>query len=254
MRVASWNVNGIRAATRNGFLNWFEDIEADLICIQESKAQKDQLDEEILHPKGYESIWHSAEKKGYSGVAIYSKNEPKEVHVGLGEDKFDSEGRVLTVEYGDLTLVTSYFPNSQRDHARLPYKLDFCESIHSYLNSLREAGQNVLVCGDFNISHKEIDLKNPKTNKKNAGFLPEERAWMDVFTEDGWVDTFRMFEPGGDHYTWWSYRPGIRDRNIGWRLDYFVANSEWTDRIEKSYHQPQVLGSDHCPVIIDIKD
>ncbi len=254
MKLISWNVNGIRAAQKGGFQQWFSDQAADVVCIQESKARPEQLDESMLHPNGYHSYWHSAEKPGYSGVAIYSKHEPLDVKIGIGVPEIDREGRVIIAEYSDVTLINSYFPNSQRDHARLDYKLMFCETMLKFCESLRKKGKKVALCGDFNIAHRAIDLKNPKSNENNAGFLPEERAWMDQFTGHGYVDTFRHFNQEPGHYTWWSYRPGVREKNIGWRLDYFVINPEWKDRLKSVEHQPHVRGSDHCPVRLVLRD
>lgn len=253
MRLISWNVNGIRAAGRGGFLKWFEDEAADVVAIQETKARPEQLEEELLHPLGYHSYWHSAEKPGYSGLAIYSKKEPLRVQVGMGVPNIDSEGRVLVAEYPGFVLVNSYFPNSQREHTRLDYKLAFCKQMLSFLEKMRKQGKQVVLCGDFNIAHTPIDLKNPKSNEKNAGYLPEERAWMTEFLGAGYIDAFRHFEKGPGHYTWWSYRPGVREKNIGWRLDYFCVNREHEDRLKSVVHQPEVKGSDHCPVALTLK-
>jgi len=252
MKLSSWNVNGIRAATKKGFVDWLASSKLDIVCIQETKAQKDQLDQEILNPLKYHSVWHSAEKKGYSGVSIYFKKDPISEKHGIGKKEIDSEGRVLTLEYDNFFLVNSYFPNSGRDHSRLEYKIGFCKEMAKYLKKLRSKGKEVLICGDFNIAHEEIDLANPKTNQKNAGFLPEERAWMTGFLKDGFVDVFRHFNSEGGNYTWWSYRPGVRDKNIGWRLDYFCASEGGIDNIKKIYHQPKIMGSDHCPVVIEL--
>jgi len=253
MKILSWNVNGIRACEKKGFLDWFEKERADIICLQEIKARPDQLEESLRHPLKYHSIWNPSEKAGYSGTVIYSKKEPLDVQLGLGHSEFDREGRVMIVKYQDFTLVNSYFPNSQRDHARLPYKLKFCRKFLKTMEALRSQGENLVMCADWNIAHKEIDLKNPKSNQNNAGFLPEERTWMDQFISAGYFDSFRHFHPEGGHYTWWSYRPGVREKNIGWRLDYFMINEEFKDRLKKSYHQPQVLGSDHCPIGVELK-
>jgi exodeoxyribonuclease-3 len=253
MRLISWNVNGIRAAGRGGFQKWFEDEAADVVAIQESKARPEQLEEDLLHPLGYHSYWHSAEKPGYSGVAIYSKKEPLRIQNGIGVPDIDREGRVLVAEYPGFVLVNAYFPNSQREAARLGYKLEFCKKMHKFLEKLRKDGKQVVVCGDFNIAHTEIDLKNPKSNVKNAGFLPEERAWMTDFLDAGYVDTFRHFEKGPGHYTWWSYRPGVREKNVGWRIDYFCVNREHESRLKSMVHQPQTRGSDHCPVALTLK-
>lgn len=253
MKLLSWNVNGIRAVSKNGFLDWFENQNADVYCLQEIKAKKEQLEETLIHPQKFHSFWHSAEKAGYSGVSIYSKKEPLSVEYGLGSPEFDSEGRVLILEYKDFYLINAYFPNSQRDHARLDYKISFCNQFEKRIHQLREKGKSVLMCGDFNIAHQEIDLKNPKANMDNAGFLPEERSWLTHFIDTGFVDTFREFEKGPDHYTWWSYRPGIRARNIGWRLDYFFIDQSSKDRLKKVIHQPDVKGSDHCPVLLELR-
>jgi exodeoxyribonuclease-3 len=253
MRLASWNVNGIRAAARSGFLDWFEAEKADVVCLQEIKAFREQLEEPVIHPQGYHSYWHSAEKPGYSGTAIFSKKEPLNVTEGIGIPAIDKEGRVLQAEFPDCVILNCYFPNSQRDHARLGYKLSFCKEMLKHCERLRKKGKHVIVCGDFNIAHREIDLKNPKSNQDNAGFLPEERAWLDEFARAGYVDTFRRFEPGPGHYTWWSYRPGVREKNIGWRLDYHWVNGELADRLRKAEIQPLVTGSDHCPVVLTLK-
>lgn len=254
MKIISWNVNGIRACAKKGFLDWFAEEKADVVCLQEIKARPDQLDESLQNPLKYHAIWNPAERPGYSGTAIFSKKEPHAVQKGLGVDEFDSEGRVIIAKFDKFTLVNSYFPNSQRDHSRLPYKLKFCRQFLETVNELRDQGENVVMCADWNIAHTEIDLKNPKTNTKNAGFLPEERSWMDDFIAAGYVDAFRHFhldEIG--HYTWWSYRPGIRERNIGWRLDYFMINQEFQPKLKSSYNQTKVLGSDHCPTVITLK-
>ncbi len=262
MKLASWNVNGIRACFRNedqgGFMQWFEDEKADVVCLQETKAHPDQLGDlfhaPLLNPLKYHAFWHPAEKAGYSGVAIYSKKEPLRVQEGIGASEIDREGRVLVAEFPKFTLINAYFPNSQRDHARLPYKLVFCRKMLKFCEKLQSEGKNIVLCGDFNIAHKEIDLKNPKSNQENPGFLPEERAWMDQFVQAGYVDSFRHFNSEPDHYTWWSYRPGVRERNIGWRIDYFAVNGEFKDRMKRAYHQPLVRGSDHCPVILELKE
>jgi exodeoxyribonuclease-3 len=253
MRLISWNVNGIRAAERSGFIPWFTKEQADVVCVQETKAHPDQLTFELLHPAGYHSYWHSAEKAGYSGVAIFSKSEPLRVTEGMGIPEIDREGRVLIAEYADFVLINAYFPNSQRDHARLGYKLSFCDRMLELCGKLRAQGKNVIVCGDFNIAHHEIDLRNPKSNIKNAGFLPEERAWMSRYIEAGFVDAFRHFTKDPGHYTWWSYRPGVREKNIGWRLDYHVVNEEFRERLSSAAIHPHVRGSDHCPVLLELK-
>lgn len=256
MKMISWNVNGLRSVHRKNFTQWFENENADVVCLQEIKISEDVIkaDENFFHPSGYNSFWHFAKKPGYSGLVIYCKKQPDDVRKGLGIVKFDDEGRWLEADFGSKTLITSYFPNSQREGTRLPYKLAFLAAAEKRLEHLRKKGRETIICGDLNIAHTEIDLKNPKTNTKNAGFLPEERAWMDkMLVKKGWVDTFRIFEKGPGHYTWWSYRPSIRERNIGWRLDYFLTNPEAADRIKQMEHLPQVLGSDHCPIRLKLK-
>lgn len=258
MKIQTWNVNGIRAAQKKGFEKWFSDCGADVVCLQETKANRDQLDAFLLSPNQYFSYWHSAEKPGYSGTAIYSREEPIRIVTGMGIPEFDREGRVLVAEFEKpglkLAVINAYFPNSQREHTRLGYKLSFCEAMLAFCRSYVEKGMNVVLCGDFNIAHEAIDLKNPKTNEKNAGYLPEERAWMTKFIQAGFVDAFRHFEKGPGHYTWWSYRPGVREKNIGWRLDYHCVNQSFIQRIESCTIQPAILGSDHCPVELVILD
>ena len=254
MKLITWNVNGIRAAGRTTFPAWFAQQQADVVCVQEIKARPDQLDETLLHPLGYHSYWHPAQKPGYSGVAIYSKREPLRLQYGMGNPEFDSEGRVLVAEFPGYVLINSYFPNTQRDLGRLPFKLKFCHEMLLYCEALRAQGKNIVLCGDLNVAHQAIDLRNPKANEKCAGFLPEERAWMSELLKRGYVDTFRHFEKGPSHYTWWSYRPGVREKNIGWRIDYFVVNEEFQGALRTVRHQPEVKGSDHCPVVLELAD
>lgn len=258
-KLISWNVNGLRAVAKNGFLKWFEAERADWVCLQEIKVTPEQLMSDpatqiLSQPKGYHALFNPAQKLGYSGTAIYSREEPREVRYGLGDEEADAEGRVITAEYKRFTLVNAYFPNSQRDHARLPFKLRFCTLMLKHCEAIRKSGKPVLLCGDYNIAHRAIDLKNPKSNENNAGFLPEERAWMDQFLSSGYVDTFRHFNAQPDHYTWWSYRPGVREKNIGWRLDYFCANEEFKDELKEVIHLSQIKGSDHCPVSLRLHD
>jgi exodeoxyribonuclease III len=254
VKLLSWNVNGLRAAGRAGFSDWLARERPFAACVQEVKARPEELPGELRHPRRYHAYFAPAERPGYSGVATFSREEPLDVVCGLGANEFDREGRVLRLEFSDFVLVNAYFPNSQRDHARLEYKLAFCAAMLRLLNRYRREGKHVLLCGDYNIAHRAIDLANPRENKDNAGFLPEERAWLDrFFGRHGWVDTFRRQcdEPG--HYTWWSYRPGVRERNVGWRIDYFAANPELMDRVTRVRHQNEVRGSDHCPVELTLR-
>jgi len=254
MKLVSWNVNGIRAAAQKGMLDYLKAESPDVVCFQEIKAFPGQLEPQLRSPEGYQAFWNPAEKAGYSGLAVYTRTEPLSVRNGVGVSEIDSEGRVQWIEFKDYVLVNTYFPNSQREHTRLPYKLQFCQVLHEQLRALREQGKSIVLCGDFNIAHRPIDLKNPKANENNAGYLPEERAWMDQFLQDGFVDVFREMHPNEpDHFTWWSYRPGVREKNIGWRLDYHVTDSSLRDRVKASLHRPEVKGSDHCPVLLELK-
>ncbi len=257
MRILTWNVNGFRSVVRNGFFDWLSKESPDVLCLQETKCNPSQLDESHLAPFGYQTYWHSAKKLGYSGVAVFCKTNktctPKTVYEGIGISEIDDEGRVLVAEFEDFTLINAYFPNSQREHARLGFKLKFCKDMLKYCEKFKKAGRNIILCGDYNIAHKEIDLRNPKSNENNPGFLPQERAWMDEFLSNGYCDTFRNFIQEGGHYTWWSYRPGVRERNIGWRIDYHCVNERFLPAIEKSRILNSIYGSDHCPVELVLK-
>ena len=257
MRVLSWNVNGIRAVEKRGFVSWMENEGADAVCIQETKARPDQLSNELLEihdgkGKPYFAYWACAKKPGYSGVAIYSKTEPENVrNLGIGE--FDNEGRVLQADFKGFTLISAYFPNSQEGGKRLDYKLKFCGAIMELCKKYRAQKRLFILSGDYNIAHSPIDLARPKQNEGNAGYLPEERAWMDSFTGEGFVDTFRHFHPGeAGHYTWWSYQANARERNVGWRIDYHCTMPESLPLIKSSIIRPEVSGSDHCPVELSI--
>ncbi len=245
--LISWNVNGIRACVRNGFIEFLDKYKPDILALQEIKATEDNVPMEVRYYEGYYKYWNPAKRKGYAGTALFTKIKPLDVKFGIGDEKFDLEGRVITAEYEKFFLVNSYFPNSQHGLTRLNFKLEFDEKIYNYLNELRKK-KPVILCGDFNVAHKEIDLANPKQNEKNAGFTPEERAWMDKFLEDGYVDTFRMFTKEGGHYTWWTYRFNARARNIGWRVDYFVVSKDLAKNVKKSWILSEVYGSDHAPI------
>ena len=248
MRFFSWNVNGLRSALAKGFADFFAAEEPDVICLQEVRALPEQVD---FSPAGYHAYWHPAERKGYSGVAVFTRTEPEAVHFGMGPDDPDPEGRVLTLEYGKFHVVTVYTPNSQRGLARLEFRQRWDADFLAYLRDL-EARKPVVVCGDFNVSHKPIDLANPKANEGNAGYTPEERAGFDALVEAGFIDTFREFESGGGHYTWWTYRVNARERNIGWRLDYFLISRSLRPALDRAWILSEVTGSDHCPVAIDL--
>ncbi len=253
-RIASWNVNGIRACAKNGFVDWLKSEDFDAILLQEVRAEEDQIPIEIRELEGYHKAWHSATaKKGYSGVAILSKEAPIKIHLGMGAPEFDAEGRVISAEFEELILVSAYFPNSQDKGRRIDYKLAFCEQIIKWLNKLRKTGKVVVLAGDLNIAHEEIDLARPESNHGSPGFLPEERKWMSKFLDKGWVDTFRSLYPEEEVYSWWSARTRARDRNIGWRIDYHLIHEDDIDVLEDAGIQTQVLGSDHCPVTLDLK-
>lgn len=247
-RVISWNVNGIRAAEKKGLFDFLKETGPDVLCLQETKAQEDQLGQNF-YPEGYHSFFHSAVRKGYSGTAVYSREKPQDV-TPLGVEDFDNEGRTLAVHYDTFSVINNYFPNSQAEGARLGYKLEFCSALFEYVQDLSKNGRRVLICGDYNIAHKPIDLANPKQNEKNPGYLPEERDWMEMFLNSGWVDTFRTRHPEPDQYTWWSYRIKARERNVGWRIDYHCVNESFDPLVKESKILSEVMGSDHCPVDI----
>lgn len=249
MKLISWNVNGIRACVQKGFLDFFENSNADIFCIQESKMQEGQLDLEL---DGYYQYWNYAHKKGYSGTAIFSKQEAISVQYGIGIEEHDMEGRVITLEFSDFYMITVYTPNSKEELARLDYRLNWEDDFRVYLKHLEET-KPVIVCGDMNVAHQEIDLKNPKTNRKNAGFTDEERAKFTELLESGFIDTFRHLYPNQtDIYSWWSYRFSARSKNAGWRIDYFLTSSSLKDKIVDAKIHTDIMGSDHCPVELEI--
>jgi len=253
MRIISWNVNGIRAVQKKGFIEWVEKEDVNVLCLQETKAHVEQLDDELVNISGYKSEWFSAEKKGYSSVATYSNVQTENVVKGFRIDAFDREGRVLRTDYKDFILFNIYFPNGQRDDERLQYKLDFYDTCLEHFEALRKEGKKLVICGDYNTAHTEIDLARPKANEKTSGFLPIERAWMDKFVEHGYIDTFREFHPEPNEYSWWSYRAGARGNNVGWRIDYFFISPELKDNLKDAFILQDVLGSDHCPLGIKLE-
>lgn len=253
MRIYSWNVNGLRAVAKKNFLEWIGKENPDILCIQETKLQENQLEDNIKNVEGYYSYFSFAQKKGYSGVATYTKEEPISVKHGIGIEKFDLEGRILITEFEDFTLLNIYFPNGQRDEERLQYKLDFYEALFNYCDELFEEGKKLVICGDYNTAHNEIDLKNPKANEKASGFLRIERDWLDKIIERGYTDTFRNMNPDKIKYSWWSYRFKARERNAGWRIDYHFVSNNLLDRVENTEILNEVYGSDHCPVMLELK-
>ncbi|PID57231.1 exodeoxyribonuclease III [candidate division KSB3 bacterium] len=251
-RLISWNVNGIRALQRKGAFAWLLQDQADIVCLQETKAHPGQLNCELTEVEGYHVYFSSAERKGYSGVALYSKKEPKQVYDGFGIERFDREGRTLAAVYDDFILLNVYFPNGQASDERLQYKMDFYDAFLKYADTLKESGKNVIICGDVNTAHKAIDLARPKANETTSGFLPQERAWIDSLLAHGWLDTFRLFHTDAEHYTWWSMRTRARERNVGWRIDYFFVNEHFRHRLKDAFILADITGSDHCPLGIEI--
>ncbi|KOR23981.1 exodeoxyribonuclease III [Clostridium sp. L74] len=252
MRVYSWNVNGLRAVAKKNFLEWIEEENPDILCIQETKLQENQLEDNIKNIEGYYSYFSFAEKKGYSGVATYTKEEPISVKYGIGIEKFDLEGRILIIEFENFTLLNIYFPNGQRDEERLQYKLEFYEALFNYCDELVKEGKKLVICGDYNTAHNEIDLKNPKANEKTSGFLRIERDWLDKIIERGYTDTFRNMNPDKIKYSWWSYRFKARERNAGWRIDYHFVSNNLLDKVKNTEILNDVYGSDHCPVMLEL--
>ena len=253
MKIVSWNVNGYRAILGKGYQDWFKKVDADVIGLQEVKAHKEAVSPEALEFAGYECFWHAAKKPGYSGTALWTRIKPVS-YSEMGISKFDSEGRCQVLEFKKYYILNCYFPNSQDERARLEYKLEFCEEIQKFCNTARKKKKGVIIQGDFNIAHTEIDLKNPKTNQNTAGFYIEEREWMTSFLASGMRDVYREHHLGKEgQYTWWSYRMNARARNVGWRIDYHVISPDLVSEVTELEHQREVMGSDHCPVIVTLK-
>ncbi|MCB0278657.1 MAG: exodeoxyribonuclease III [Calditrichaeota bacterium] len=252
MKLISWNVNGIRAMEKKGIFDWMIKENADMYCFQETKVQEDQLTDDIRHVGDYDSDWFSAERKGYSSVATYSKQKPKAVHKGFDE-KYDPEGRVIRHDFDQFTLFNIYFPNGERNEERLQYKLDFYEDILTHFEQLRSEGKKLVICGDYNTAHHEIDIARPKENLNVSGFMPIERAWLDRIESMGYIDTFRHFDNRPDMYSWWSMRTFARERNVGWRIDYFFVSPELKDNLKDAKILMEVEGSDHCPVLLELE-
>ena len=250
MKIFSWNVNGIRAVQKKGIIEWVLKEQPDILCLQETKAHIEQLDDELVNIPGYYSYFSSGERKGYSGVATYTKQKPLCVAHGIGIDRFDSEGRILVTEYPEFTLLNIYFPNGQKDENRLNYKMEFYDAILDYCEELKKQGKKLIISGDYNTAHREIDLKNPKENEDRSGFLPIERAWLDKFVSYGYIDTFRHLHPDEEKYSWWSYKFKARDRNIGWRIDYHFVSDNLISEVKEAEIRNDVLGSDHCPIVL----
>lgn len=253
MDIFSWNVNGIRAVSEKGFFDFIDEKSPDVLCIQETKIQPEKLTDKLKNINDYYSNFSYAERKGYSGVATYSKEKPVSVKHGIGIEKFDSEGRILITEFKQFILFNVYFPNGQKDEERLNYKMEFYDAILDYLNELKDNGKKIVICGDYNTAHNDIDIKNAKANSKRSGFLSVERAWIDKFIDNGYNDIFRIMHPSEIKYSWWSYRFKARERNAGWRIDYFFVTDNLVDSIESAEILNEIKGSDHCPISIQLK-
>ncbi|MFP5116358.1 exodeoxyribonuclease III [Bacillaceae bacterium C204] len=251
MKLISWNVNGLRACVKKGFLDYFQEVDADIFCVQETKLQEGQINLEL---DGYHQFWNYAIKKGYSGTAVFSKIKPLSVRYGVGADESEDEGRILTIEFNDFFLVNVYTPNSQRDLARINFRLDWEDRILQHLKELDQL-KPVVLCGDLNVAHQEIDLRNPKSNLGNSGFTEEERGKMTSLLAEGFIDSYRHFHPDQEGaYTWWSYMAKVRERNIGWRIDYFIVSEKLRERLKNVDIHCNVMGSDHCPILLEIKN
>ena len=252
MKLISWNVNGVRAVVKKGFLDWLEQEKPEIVCLQETKAHVEQLTSEILTDHGYHTYWHSGVKRGYSGVATFCKDEPLYVQEGLGIERYDNEGRVLITEHENFLLYNIYFPNGQKDEVRLKYKMNFYDDLLPIINEQVESGNNVIVAGDWNTAHQSIDLARPKENINTSGFMEIERKKLDKYVSHGWVDTFRLFHNEPNRYSWWTYRFGARDRNVGWRIDYFFVNQALIEYCLNAEIHHEIYGSDHCPVSLEL--
>jgi len=253
IKIISWNLAGMRAAIKKGLWQKMKKIDADIYCFQEVKARIEQVSVDFNFPNGYRNYWNPAEKAGYSGVATFTKIEPKNVVIGDRSNDWDDEGRVIITKFDEFTLLNVYFPNGKRDKERLDYKMKFYEYFLKYINELRDRGEKIIFCGDINTAHKEIDLARPKDNETISGFLEIERKWIDKVIENGYVDTFRMFHPEPENYSWWSQRSGARKRNVGWRIDYFFVDESLKDKVKSAFILPEIEGSDHCPVGIELE-
>ncbi len=252
MKIISYNVNGIRAALRKGFADWLTEENPDVLCLQETKAQPEQIDTMLFAELGYTTYIHSAEKRGYSGVAILTKQAPDNVVIGMDNERYDSEGRVIRADYGDLTIVGVYIPSGSSGDERQAFKMEFLEDFLPFINELRKTRPNLVVCGDYNICHKPIDINNPKRQVGVSGFLPEEREWLDRYEATGMVDTFRVFDQSPERYSWWSYRGGARARNVGWRIDYHWVSEPLKNKLKDARILVDAVHSDHCPVTVEL--
>jgi len=252
MKIATYNVNGLRSAISKGFIDWLKATDPDMVCLQEIKIQPDQLDFNIFREIGYEPYLYSAQKKGYSGVAILSKHKPEHVQIGMEHDLYDFEGRCIRLDFGPWSLISVYFPSGSSGEERQAIKIEFLVYFKEYIRSLKKQREKLIICGDYNICHQAIDIHNPVSNARSSGFLPEERAWMQEFIEEGFVDTFRHLNKDPHNYTWWTFRQGARSRNLGWRIDYAMITDDLTDKLRSAVILPDAIHSDHCPVLIEM--
>jgi exodeoxyribonuclease-3 len=252
MKITTWNVNGIRAAFGKNAFEWVADFKPDILCLQEIKAKEDQIDGNIFSSFGYQAVWNPAERPGYSGTGTLFLREPEKISFGMGVDRFDNEGRIIQISYPEFELFNIYFPNGGQENKRVPFKLDFYEQLLAKCKEMMSNGKEIIITGDFNTAHNEIDLKNPKANEKNTGFLPEERVWIDHYLDSGFIDVFRHLYPQEEIYTWWTYRFSARTKNIGWRLDYFLVTQGILDKTSDVITHSDVMGSDHCPVTLEL--
>jgi exodeoxyribonuclease-3 len=252
MKIISFNLNGIRSAINKGFYDWLKNESPDILCVQETKAQESQIEVDKFKELGYHSIIHSAVKPGYSGVAIFSKKQADFVQIGIGIDEFDYEGRLIRADFGDFTQINSYFPSGTMGDVRQEVKYAYLDAVQNYVNELKKERPNIVLSGDYNICHKEIDISNPKTKKGVSGFLPEERQWMTDFLESGFIDSFRVFDQSPEKYTWWSYRAGARKKNLGWRIDYHMVSEPMRNKLISASIQNEVVMSDHCPIVVEL--
>jgi exodeoxyribonuclease-3 len=252
LEIYSWNINGLRAVVRKNFLEFIEKEDPDILAIQETKLQEEQIPDEVKNLSQYHQYWNFAEKKGYSGVAVLTKQKPERVEYSIGDAGYDTEGRLLILYFSDFVLINCYFPNGKMNDERLQYKLNYYELMFNLMQKLRKDGYDVVVCGDYNTAHKEIDLANPERNKDISGFLPIERKWLDKLVDNSWVDTFRQFNQEPKQYSWWTYRFGARKRNVGWRIDYFFVNKDFMKNVKSAFIRQDIMGSDHCPIGVEI--
>ncbi|MBN8701887.1 MAG: exodeoxyribonuclease III [Bacteroidetes bacterium] len=251
-KIITYNVNGIRSAMSKGWIDWLKSVNPDIVCLQEIKANVEQIDTKVLEDLGYAHYWHSAEKKGYSGVAIFSKQKPTHVEVGCGIQKYDAEGRVLRVDYGDVSVMSVYMPSGSSGDERQAFKMVWLDDFQKYIDKLKKTRPNLIIAGDYNICHKPIDIHNPISNANSSGFLPEEREWIDTFMKSGFVDSFRVFNQDPHHYTWWTFRANARAKNLGWRIDYQLVSESLKSKLKRAVILPEAKHSDHCPMLIEI--